>query len=123
MENVGKARLPYASLAHWHPMSYRTHMAISAETLAAFTAYLETENTSNEPKELQPWIPFCVGKCAFCYFPVTCDSQIYDSYMKALEKSLLFFSERKYIKTSVFTELYVGGGSPSVLNENRLLTY
>jgi len=121
MENIGKARLPYASLAHWPPMSYRTHMAISAETLAAFTAYLETENTSNEPKELQPWIPFCVGKCAFCYFPVTCDSQIYDSYMKALKKSLLFFSERKYIKTSVFTELYVGGGSPSVLNENQII--
>jgi coproporphyrinogen III oxidase-like Fe-S oxidoreductase len=112
--------LPYQTLAHWPPMTYRNSSAPSAEAMAAFTDYLGTENTSKEPKELQPWIPFCEGKCAFCYFPVNCDKQIAGVYIEALKKALHVYSESKYVKSSAFTELYVGGGSPSVLAENQI---
>jgi coproporphyrinogen III oxidase-like Fe-S oxidoreductase len=117
-----KARdpLPYDNLAHWPPMTYRNNSAPSAEAIASFTDYLNTENSSKEPKELQPWIPFCEGRCAFCYFPVNCDTQIAGAYIKALKKALQVYSESKYVKSSTFTELYVGGGSPSVITENQI---
>ena len=120
MASITHDVLPYSTLAHWPPMTYRDNLAASVETTTAFTKYLNTENTSNEPKELQPWIPFCEGRCAFCYFPVNCDKQIVGAYIKALKKALNVYAKSKYVKSSVFTELYVGGGSPSVLSENQI---
>lgn len=114
-------QLPYTHLAHWPPLTYRNNPTFSSESIIAFTEYLKTENTSKQPKELQPWIPFCESKCAFCYFPVNCERQIYSSYIKALKKALHFYSESRYVKSSVFTELYVGGGSPSVLSEEQIV--
>ena len=69
---------------------------------------------------MQPWIPFCESKCAFCYFPVSCEKQAVSSYLAALKKVLSFYAENKYIKSSVFNELYVGGGSPSVLAHEQI---
>jgi oxygen-independent coproporphyrinogen III oxidase len=112
--------LPYDSLAHWPPMTYRNNLSPSPEATAAFAEHLNTENTLTGPKELQPWIPFCDGKCAFCYFPVNCEKQIYDSYIQALKKVMGIYAQSKYVKSSVFTELYIGGGSPSVLNEAQI---
>ncbi len=120
MIGIATEDLPYTSLAHWPPMTYRNNTAPTAEALAAFTDYLATENTSTKPKELQPWIPFCEGRCAFCYFPVNCDKQIYSTYLSALKKVLHTYAQTKYVKSSVFTELYIGGGSPSVLNETQI---
>lgn len=101
-------------------MTYREELKSVPETKAAFTKYLETENTSKQPKELQPWIPFCEGKCAFCYFPVNCEKQTYSLYLKALKKILHRYSKSRYVKTSTFNEVYIGGGSPSVLAENQI---
>ena len=120
MASITPNLLPYSTLAHWPPMTYRDNSAPSAEATASFTEYLNNDNTSREPKELQPWIPFCEGRCAFCYFPVNCDKQIAGAYVKALKKALNVYAQSKYVKSSVFTELYVGGGSPSVLSENQI---
>ena len=72
-------------------------------------------------KELQPWIPFCEGKCAFCYFPVDCKKQNIPLYVAALKKALDFYAENEYVKSSIFNELYVGGGSPSVLPNKEIV--
>jgi oxygen-independent coproporphyrinogen-3 oxidase len=112
---------PYKKLEHWPPMTYRDRASTTAEILSSFTDFLSKENQNSQNKELQPWIPFCEGRCAFCYFPVNCDKQIYNSYIKALKKALRSYSESAYVKSSVFTELYVGGGSPSVLAENQII--
>ncbi len=120
MASITPNLLPYSTLAHWPPMTYRDNSAPSAEATASFIEYLNNDNTSSEPKELQPWIPFCEGRCAFCYFPVNCDKQIAGAYVKALKKALNVYAQSKYVKSSVFTELYVGGGSPSVLSENQI---
>lgn len=111
---------PYKKLEHWPPMTYRDRSATTVEELSSFTNLLKEENQTDGNKELQPWIPFCVGRCAFCYFPVNCDKQIYGQYIKALKKALCFYSESKYVKSTEFTELYVGGGSPSVLAETQI---
>jgi coproporphyrinogen III oxidase-like Fe-S oxidoreductase len=113
--------LPYDKLEHWPPMTYRNNLELTAETLTAFSSCLETENTSKKYKELQPWIPFCEGKCAFCYFPVNCEKQKVESYVKTLKKALRFYSESRYVQSSEFNELYVGGGSPSILNEKHIV--
>lgn len=91
------------------------------ETLSAFANFLKTENTSQGPKELQPWIPFCDGRCSFCYFPVNCEKNGISLYVEALKKALRLYSESKYIKSSEFNELYVGGGSPSTLSEKQII--
>jgi coproporphyrinogen III oxidase-like Fe-S oxidoreductase len=70
--------------------------------------------------ELQPWIPFCDGKCTFCYFPVNCDKQNVDLYLEALKKALSFYAESPYVKSSTFSEFYIGGGSPSVLSKDQI---
>ena len=114
------SELPYDSLAHWPPMTYRNNFAPTAETLADFSSFLEKENTSKGPKELQPWIPFCEGRCSFCYFPICCEKNIYDTYVEALKKALGFYAEKPYVESSVFRELYVGGGTPSVLSEKQI---
>jgi coproporphyrinogen III oxidase-like Fe-S oxidoreductase len=111
---------PYKKLEHWPPMTYRNHSTISSETNKTFRDLLETENTSKHNMELQPWIPFCDGKCTFCYFPVNCDKQNVDLYLEALKKALSFYAESPYVKSSTFSEFYIGGGSPSVLAKNQI---
>jgi oxygen-independent coproporphyrinogen-3 oxidase len=102
-------------------MTYRNNSVPSSEAIAAFTDFLKTENTSKQPKELQPWIPFCEGRCAFCYFPVNCEKQNVAAYITALKKALAFYAKSKYVQSSVFNELYVGGGSPTVLPEEQIV--
>lgn len=120
MVNKSPVELPYDKLEHWPPMTYRNNSVPSSESIAAFTDFLKTENTSKQPKELQPWIPFCEGRCAFCYFPVNCEKQNVAAYITALKKALAFYAKSKYVQSSVFNELYVGGGSPTVLPEEQI---
>ncbi len=111
--------LPYNKLEHWPPLTYRNHSPVTAKELSEFKAHLNTENQTQGDKELQPWIPFCDGRCAFCYFPVNCDKQVYGIYLDTLKKSLNQYAQTKYVKSTVFNEIYVGGGSPSVLSEDQ----
>jgi coproporphyrinogen III oxidase-like Fe-S oxidoreductase len=37
-----------------------------------------------------------------------------------MKKALSLYASSKYVKSSVFKELYVGGGSPSVLAEGQI---
>ena len=111
---------PYDKLEHWPPMTYRNRSTINSETKDAFMGLLETENKSKHNMELQPWIPFCDGKCTFCYFPVNCDKQNVDLYIEALKKALSFYAKSPYVKSSTFSEFYIGGGSPSVLSGNQI---
>ena len=111
---------PYDKLEHWPPMTYRTRSTISSETNDAFLGFLKTENKSKHNMELQPWIPFCDGKCTFCYFPVSCDKQSVNLYIEALKKALSFYAKSPYVKSSTFSEFYIGGGSPSVLAKDQI---
>jgi coproporphyrinogen III oxidase-like Fe-S oxidoreductase len=112
---------PYDKIEHWPPMTYRHRSALTSQTLADFTSFLQTENVVAQNRELQPWIPFCESKCAFCYFPVNCEKQTVALYIEALKKALASYAENKYVQSNAFNELYIGGGSPSVLSKDQIV--
>lgn len=112
---------PYETIEHWPPMTYRNRAVPTDKTLQAFINFMETKNSATYKKQLQPWIPFCEGRCNFCYFPVECGKQNIKPYLVALKKALTAFAKSNYVQSSVFDELYVGGGSPTVL-ENEQIT-
>ena len=61
-------------------------------------------------------IPFCISKCIYCDFnSVVMKSQIVDEYLNAIENELQAING-KYSLTTV----YIGGGTPTVLNEIQL---
>jgi coproporphyrinogen III oxidase-like Fe-S oxidoreductase len=111
---------PYDKLEHWPPMTYRNRSTVSSDLNTAFIDFLGTENTSKHIMELQPWIPFCDGRCTFCYFPVSCEKQNVKLYIEVLKKALTFYAESSYVKSSIFNEFYIGGGSPSVLSSEQI---
>ncbi|MCW4031027.1 MAG: radical SAM protein [Candidatus Bathyarchaeota archaeon] len=111
---------PYDYLEHWPPMTYRDRSAPTPKVLSDFANFLKKEDSTNQDKELQPWLPFCECRCAFCYFKVSCEKQNLSSYIAALKKALDLYARNKYIKSSVFNELYIGGGSPSVISNEQI---
>ncbi len=61
-------------------------------------------------------IPFCISKCIYCDFnSIVMKSQIVDEYLNAIENELQAING-KYS----FTTVYIGGGTPTVLNEIQL---
>lgn len=112
---------PYSKIEHWPPMTYRNRLVPTSETLTVFTDFLKMENANGKNRELQPWIPFCEGRCAFCYFPVNCEKQNVAAYIIALKKTLAFYAGSRYIQSSVFNEFYVGGGSPTILANDQIV--
>jgi len=111
---------PYDHLEHWPPMTYRDRSAPTVQILSDFADFLKKESSVKQNRELQPWLPFCEGKCSFCYFTVSCDKQNVIAYIAALKKALSLYAENNYVKSSIFDELYVGGGSPSVLTNEEI---
>ncbi len=110
----------YEKTKHWPPYTYRDYPEVAPETLQAFMDFLGTENTSSERKELQPWIPFCTMKCSFCYFPTELMSNnTMGKYLSALKKALNMYAETKYAKTSEFSEIYLAGGTPSLMSTEQ----
>jgi oxygen-independent coproporphyrinogen-3 oxidase len=121
MQHVIHERWPYDKIEHWPPMTYRDRAVPTSRALTNFINFLNVEKTTDQISELQPWIPFCDGRCAFCYFPVTCEKENIGSYISAMKKALGLYAEKKYIKSSVFNEIYVGGGSPSVIAKEQII--
>ncbi|MCW4015404.1 MAG: radical SAM protein [Candidatus Bathyarchaeota archaeon] len=112
----------YEKAMHWPPYTYRDYPKASPESLQEFMDMLATENTSNDRKELQPWIPFCTLKCNFCYFPTELISKNkMGNYLEALKKSLSRYAKTKYIKTSEFSEVYLAGGTPSIMSTDQTI--
>jgi oxygen-independent coproporphyrinogen-3 oxidase len=101
-------------------MTYRDRSASTSKLLSDFSDFLKKESSVNQNKELQPWLPFCKDKCSFCYFAVSCERQNVAPYIAALKKALSLYAEKKYIESSIFNELYVGGGSPSVISNEQI---
>ena len=111
---------PYETIQHWPPMTYRDRSLLSSNIMSDFADFLETEAAVDQTRELQPWIPFCDGRCTFCYFPVSCETRRISFYLTALKKALNLYAKNNYVKSSFFNELYVGGGSPTVLTNDQI---
>lgn len=67
-------------------------------------------------------IPFCLSKCTYCDFfskPQTgCINPVPDEYITALCSELKFRLEQN--KEKIISTVYIGGGTPSLLNENQI---
>ena len=112
----------YDSRENWPPYTYRDYPDIKPETYQAFIEFLTTENTSGRLMELQPWISVCDSRCTFCYFPTTATSKVkIEPYLELLKKELEMYAKTKYVKTSVFDEIVLGGGTPSVLTAEQMI--
>jgi oxygen-independent coproporphyrinogen-3 oxidase len=111
----------YSSRESWPPYTFRDYPDIAPETYKEFMEFLATENTSNKVMELQPWISYCDSRCTFCYYP----NNPYSSakmvpYLKALKKELMMYAETKYVQTSEFDEIVLGGGTPSLMTKDQM---
>jgi coproporphyrinogen III oxidase-like Fe-S oxidoreductase len=112
----------YDSRSVWPPYTYRDYPEIKPETYNSFMEFLATENTSNRLMELQPWISFCDSRCTFCYYPTRPYSKnAIETYLNALKKELEMYAETRYVKTSEFDEIVLGGGTPSLLTAEQMI--
>jgi oxygen-independent coproporphyrinogen-3 oxidase len=112
----------YLSRSNWPPYTYRDYPDINPETYKAFMEFLSTENTSKKLMELQPWVSICDSKCSFCYFPTTPTSKTQiETYLSVLKKELEMYASMKYVQTSVFDEIVLGGGTPSILTAEQVI--
>jgi len=112
----------YEARENWPPYTYRDYPDIKPETYEAFMQFLNTENTSGRLMELQPWVSVCDSRCAFCYFPTTASSKVeIGPYLELLKKELGMYAKTKYVKTSTFDEIVLGGGTPSVLSAEQII--
>jgi oxygen-independent coproporphyrinogen-3 oxidase len=112
----------YESRENWPPYTYRDYPDIKAETYESFMKFLDTENTSGRLMELQPWVSVCDSRCAFCYFPTTASRNVdISTYLDLLKKELGMYAKTKYVKTSYFDEIVLGGGTPSILSAEQII--
>jgi coproporphyrinogen III oxidase-like Fe-S oxidoreductase len=112
----------YEARQNWPPYTYRDYPDIKPETYQDFLEFLNTENTTGRLMELQPWISVCDSKCAFCYFPTAPTRMVQiDHYLELLKKELDMYAKTRYVKTSVFDEIVLGGGTPSVLSAEQMI--
>ncbi len=123
MHKASEPKQVYETRENWPPYTYRDYPGIKPETYESFMNFLNnTENTSGILMELQPWISVCDSRCAFCYFPTTASSKVQlEQYLDLLKKELSMYAKTKYVKTSVFDEIVLGGGTPSVLSAEQII--
>ncbi len=96
--------------------------------LAMDVAWREYELTKDLDHErgynLYIGIPFCPSICHYCSFS-SCDYGKYrdriGDYLQALEKEMVFAGQ--HFKDRELHSIYVGGGTPTALNEGELQTF
>lgn len=82
-------------------------------------ALCEETDMIKKNMELYIHIPFCVKKCQYCDFlSFPADESTQDAYVKALLAEIAYYGPkcRDYLVTTV----YIGGGTPSWLREERM---
>ena len=62
-------------------------------------------------------IPFCMQKCFYCDFISFCNKKEYEEkYVNALKKEIESKSDKRFKVDTV----YIGGGTPSILDEKLI---
>ena len=64
-------------------------------------------------------IPFCKQACSYCDFYFSTRKQLKQPFVNALVDEILFYKETVY-SDPIYKTLYIGGGTPSLLNESEL---
>ena len=70
--------------------------------------------------QLYVHIPFCVRKCSYCDFlSFSCDERTQLAYADALIREI--YQQGPGFRDYVINTIYIGGGTPSWLNEDKLV--
>ena len=88
-----------------------------------FFSYIESSDIEPQDSTLYVHFPFCKTKCLFCFWEMDLikkGPEIIDSYINALKKELIFYSQIKSIKEGKIKTLYFGGGTPSLLTLDQI---
>jgi putative oxygen-independent coproporphyrinogen III oxidase len=75
-----------------------------------------SENSHNNLPGLYLHIPFCKTKCPYCDFYSITSTDFIPAYLKALEREALLYKD----SFTSFDTLYLGGGTPSLLDRAQL---
>lgn len=67
-------------------------------------------------------IPFCSSLCYFCGLnrSIAMPSSIIDGYLASLKKEIEIYSHTNYIQSLTFRAIYIGGGTPAILEISQL---
>lgn len=76
------------------------------------------KNISTNPG-LYLHIPFCDTKCGYCDFYSITNNSLRSSFLQALITEILLNKKEPFI-SNVFDTIYLGGGTPSLLNPDEL---
>lgn len=82
-----------------------------------FLSYLE-ESPSNRELRLYIHIPFCNSFCSFCQFykeRYPKKSEFLQRYFRAVFRELEYYAQKLYIRNSIVTSIFMGGGDPSII--------
>ncbi len=84
---------------------------------------LLSSHKENDPMMMYVHIPYCTQPCFFCtcHFKVTRDHEKIKNYLKTLSQEidlLCDFFDKNSINPR-FVEMHLGGGSPTILNEEE----
>ncbi len=76
-----------------------------------------TTKNNKKINSLYIHIPFCAKICPYCDFVKVIDEYSFKSlYLKELLKDIKTLEQKRYF----FNTIYIGGGTPSILNEEQL---
>ena len=75
----------------------------------------------NTKNVLYVHIPFCATRCDYCpYYTTPYTSEKIVAYLDALEKEIDNIKDTPFIKSTTFSSVYFGGGTPSVLSAENI---
>ncbi len=80
-------------------------------------------NSINRPYSLYISIPFCPSRCSYCSFVSQTTKQtkeLIEPYLQQLQKELHHISLIAKQNNLTLASIYVGGGTPTAINENQL---
>jgi len=77
---------------------------------------------NSDKKELSIYIhiPFCKQKCPYCDFFSITNTALISKYLAALKKEIVLYED--LLKNSIINSIYIGGGTPSLLTAQELMS-
>ena len=124
LTGIRPTRLAYTELEHGRPFEplFRD-MGVSEDNIRLTARVIEGQKGIYEKKEgncdLFVGLPFCSSKCSYCSFitaPIAATRKYLPDYLSALERELE--AAKPLIRN--LRSVYVGGGTPFVLDEDEL---
>lgn len=106
-------------LSHYPPLSNtRTPREVKRDM------ELDNNNLTNfKNATIYIHIPFCDKICKFCPFnKVVKEEKKVEEYLKSLFIEIEYYAEKQYIKDTIFESIAFGGGTPSCLNSEQLVS-